>query len=263
MNYVLSYARLSLARLLQYRVNFFISAVANIVHYGTSLLLITILLDRFHSIDGWTRIQVIFLYAFALLSFSLFGLFFQQLSNFSNLVLQGQLDRMLLRPRMLFLQVVLDGINPVYFSHFLFSLSLFAYVTTSGEISLSGADFIVLGLAVLAGILIQISVALIASTISFFTLESGSIFYLLIYAPRELIWYPIGIYPAIVQGFVTFVVPFAFINFFPVRTVLDVRDSVLLSDAMGWASIPVALLALLLAGLAWRYGVSRYASSGS
>ena len=263
MRYALEYCRLSLQKIAQYRVNFMLSAMANIVHYGTSLALITILMGRFKAINGWTQNEVILLYAFALLSFSIFGLFFQQLSHFSNMVIQGNLDRILLRPRSVFLQVVLEGINPIYLSHFLFGATMFAYAAIAGNFRFGPDDFFLLAIAVVSGAVIQLSVAIVASTISFFTKESNSIFYLLIYAPRELIWYPIGIYPWLIKYFIIFVVPFAFINYFPIRTVLGVQDGFPALEMLGWMSPLVAAATAGIAALAWRYGLSRYSSSGS
>lgn len=220
-------------------------------------------MNRFHTINGWTRNDIFLLYSFALLSFSLFGLFFQQLSRFSDLVVQGSLDRMMLRPRAVFMQVVLEGINPAYLSHFLFGLTIFTYSVIVGEFDFGPSDVLLLAIATISGAVIQLSVALIASAISFFTLESSAVFFLLIYAPRELIWYPVSIYPSVIQSVIVFVVPFAFVNYFPIRTVLDVQDGFDAPMGLGWGAPLVAAIIAVLAAISWRYGISRYSSSGS
>jgi ABC-2 type transport system permease protein len=62
---------------------------------------------------------------------------------------------------------------------------------------------------------------------------------------------------------VTFVIPIAFISYFPTLYLLDKEDPLGLPSALQFASPLVAAAALLAGGLLWRFAVRRYRSVGS
>jgi len=62
---------------------------------------------------------------------------------------------------------------------------------------------------------------------------------------------------------VTFIVPLAFVNWYPALYLLDMPDPLGLPSWLQYASPAVALLAALAAAVAWRAGVRRYRSTGS
>ncbi len=75
--------------------------------------------------------------------------------------------------------------------------------------------------------------------------------------------FPLTIYPAEMVKALTFLVPIAFVNWYPSLYVLGRPDPFGLPEAFQFAA-PVAALALgLLAAVAWRTGVRRYRSTGS
>ncbi|MDQ3165867.1 MAG: ABC transporter permease, partial [Actinomycetota bacterium] len=69
--------------------------------------------------------------------------------------------------------------------------------------------------------------------------------------------------PAEVVRSVTFIVPLAFVNWYPALYLLDVEDPFGLPSVLQYASPVAAVLAAAAAAVAWRAGVRRYRSTGS
>jgi ABC-2 type transport system permease protein len=61
----------------------------------------------------------------------------------------------------------------------------------------------------------------------------------------------------------TFVVPVAFVNWYPALFILGRRDPFGLPAALQLSSPVAALVLCVLAAVAWRAGVRRYRSTGS
>jgi ABC-2 type transport system permease protein len=79
----------------------------------------------------------------------------------------------------------------------------------------------------------------------------------------ELTSYPLPIYGEAMQRFFTFVVPLAFVSYFPSLYLLDRPEA---SDWPAWIPLlsPAAALFLAVAArIAWGFGVRHYRSTGS
>ena len=75
--------------------------------------------------------------------------------------------------------------------------------------------------------------------------------------------YPLTIFPREVVKALTFLVPVAFVNWYPCLYLLDRPDPFGLPSWFAVLSPVVAALTLVVAGLAWRTGVRHYTSTGS
>ena len=74
--------------------------------------------------------------------------------------------------------------------------------------------------------------------------------------------YPLSLYNGWLRGLLTFVVPLATINYFPIRAILSL-DSTVQGTIIAWIS-PLAGIAFLVVCLQfWRIGVRHYTSTGS
>lgn len=83
-----------------------------------------------------------------------------------------------------------------------------------------------------------------------------------IYRIREFIDYPICIYPKAVQAILIIVIPYGFVNFYPVEALLEKQDNSLplwIADAGG---IIIGLLLMILAYIFMIY-IKKYQSTGS
>ena len=82
------------------------------------------------------------------------------------------------------------------------------------------------------------------------------------YGGSFLSQYPLGIFARWLRGLVVFVVPLAFVAYFPAVYVLDRPDELGLPRVLSFASPLVAVAAAVLAGVVWRNAVRHYRSAG-
>jgi ABC-2 type transport system permease protein len=103
----------------------------------------------------------------------------------------------------------------------------------------------------------------IASSLAFWIVEAGELMNSFTYGSSYATEYPLHVMTTWLRRFLTFVVPAAFVNYFPSLYLLGKTDP---SGAPAWvrfASPVVAVVLVLLARVAWRTAVRHYRSTGS
>jgi ABC-2 type transport system permease protein len=83
------------------------------------------------------------------------------------------------------------------------------------------------------------------------------------YGGNAITQYPLTIYPSELVKGLTFLVPVAFVNWYPALFILGRPDPFRLPTALQFSSPIAALLLCAVAGFAWHSGVRRYRSTGS
>jgi ABC-2 type transport system permease protein len=114
-----------------------------------------------------------------------------------------------------------------------------------------------------SGALIFASVWVAGITIAFWTVDGGEFTNVFTYGGNYLTQYPIGIYGEWVRRLLAFVIPMAFVCYFPSLYILDKEDSLGLPSVLQFVSPLVAVAAALGAGVIWTQSVRRYRSVGS
>lgn len=74
---------------------------------------------------------------------------------------------------------------------------------------------LVLALIVLGGSLIQSAIIIFFGSLSIKYVRANNLMDIFIYQIRGFIEYPVSIYPIPIQLFITFIVPYAFVNYYP------------------------------------------------
>jgi ABC-2 type transport system permease protein len=76
----------------------------------------------------------------------------------------------------------------------------------------------------------------------------------------EFAKYPITLYDQVIRTVITWILPFAFVSYFPALILLGKLDS---NAWIAYFSPVVGLLAVLLAAVLWRRGLMQYQSAGN
>ena len=121
-----------------------------------------------------------------------------------------------------------------------------------------------LPVVILCGMALYIGFFVLGATICFWTVESIEVINIITYGGTEFASYPLPIYHLLMRRFFTFVIPLAFVSYFPSLYLLD-RPEV--SDWPLWLLIVSPLVAAaflsVVARFAWGFGVRHYRSTGS
>jgi len=104
---------------------------------------------------------------------------------------------------------------------------------------------------------------MVGATITFWTVESIEVINIFTYGGSYMISHPMHIFPDILRRFFTFVIPAAFLNYYPALYILEIPDPLGLPEWVAFLA-PAAGISLLAAAMAfWHFGINHYQSTGS
>lgn len=117
---------------------------------------------------------------------------------------------------------------------------------------------------IIGGIFFFAGLFIFGSGISFWTVDSLEVMNMATYGGQFLTQYPMTIYGDFLRSFFTFVIPMAFINYYPTLWLLGKPDPFGAPIGLLAVLAPFVCLAMFAVGVAlWRHGVHRYTSTGS
>ncbi len=119
-------------------------------------------------------------------------------------------------------------------------------------------------LIVLGGALIDLAFNLFISTVAFWFVRVDALRWIVIQLEQEFTRYPITIYSRGVRLLLTFVVPFAFMNYFPARFFLHkAHEGAMLPAGVGLLTPAIGIVFVAIAYAFWRLGLNRYSGVGN
>ena len=253
-----------LKSMLEYRPAFVTDMFSNIITYSLMYLGIWILLDRFKMIQGWTLYEVMLLFNLNMFSYALCSFVFRSpILGLEDMVRRGGFDIVLLRPMNALLYTILGRPTPSYFGHMILGTTVFTICFVNLDIQWTFIKVVFLLSAIMGAVLIQSAMYLTVGALNFWIIRTESIFFALTWNFRNFINYPISIYGKFIQVLLTFVIPFAFVNFYPAQYFLDKHGENLFHPILQFGTPVVGIVLFLLAYKFWTIGVNRYESTGS
>ena len=261
----LDLARLSVKTRIGYRFDFIIGSVGIILSNLISLGLILILTLEFNTLLGWSFWELVFMYNIWLFGHGFYSTFFRNIENLQTLVVSGDFDKILVKP-----------VNPLIQ---LIGGQFYFYGAGDWAISLTmmGISYVQLGLSwglleigffmvsIICAFLIETAISLILSSLAFWVNKTDGLNWLVFQFNYGLTQkYPIDIYYPVFQGILTFVFPFAFMNYYPGVVLLGrMADKALFSPWIHYSGPLVAVIFVGIALAVWKKGLKAYKSSGS
>lgn len=256
------FARIAIRAATAHRSAFWAGVVGQWLGYGATFATLYIMVNTFDVLAGWNADEMIFMYAVNLLSYAIAATFFYNpATTLSTKIRTGEFDGALTKPVHPFLHEFYTGFNFGYVSHI--SLSLAAMIMASVNVGFSWSPLAVLTfLAMLFGaILVQAAFLIAVSSASFFLIHENP-FFELSYTIQKFTQYPIAIYPLFLQIVLTFVLPVAFMNFYPASAILGKDSGAFASVLSRWTPL-TGLILFALSVLLWNWALSKYQSAGS
>jgi ABC-2 type transport system permease protein len=260
------YLRLIAAQIrsqMQYRASFVTEIIGSFLITILDFITVVILLNRFQSIGGWTLAEVALLYGTSAISFSLAELFTGDFDRFDTLVVHGDFDRVLIRPLGVVFQMM-TGAFPLRrlgrMAQGVLGLAVALYLLKPAW---QPAQWAFLAVVMAGGALFFAAVIILGATMAFWTPQTAELTNTFTYGGTFMTSYPMHIYEKWMRAIFTFVIPMAFINYYPALYLLGKPDPFGLPAWMPFLSPVVAIAVMVLALLLWRFGVGRYQSTGS
>ena len=261
----LTFIKIRLQSLMEYRVAFLSGAIAQIASYGATFLLVWIMIQRFQTLHGWTPYEVMVLYAFNLLSYALSAFFmFNFCRELPTMVLTGEFDEVLTKPIDPFFYVICRDFNTGYIAHLILSIVVLTVSFRELGIQLNLWSSLFLLLVIAGGACIQGAAFLFSATLTFWLIRNSlSVQRVLMFELSEFTRYPVSLYGDTTQFIFTIIIPYAFINFYPAQYFLKKQDFSIFHPAVQYMTPLVGIVLFLLAYQFWKFGVSQYSSTGS
>lgn len=250
---------------MQYRAAFLLDFTGTAVSISLYFVSLALIMERFGDLAGWRLGEVALLFALGETSFGLMDMLFSGFDpgSFGRRIRRGTFDQLLLRPINLTVQVLGDEFLLRRLGRIVQGLAIFAFALSLADIHWTLGKVIYLPFVVAGQVAFFGGLFITGSTITFWTVESIEVVNIFTYGGNELISYPMHIYPDWLRRFFTYVLPAAFLNYYPALYLLDRPDPFGLPYVMRFAA-PVAGLIVLAAALRfWRFGIRHYQSTGT
>ena len=259
-----AYTRHVMKAWFQYKVDAVLRSLAVFLREATGIFVIYFTLLKFDTLNGWNMYEMLFLFSLLFVTYGILILFFTGLRDFGHTVRTGNFDRFILRPRGLLFQLIFC--NADWFAaigHGGLGIVLFVISARNVGINWNVATVCYYILAIIGGVLIQGAIFLFIATLDIYLLETGSIKELFYYNARKFAGYPISIFSEGIQAVMIYVVPFAFVNYFPAQFLLRKPDMAQYPEIFMYITPVVGVVMYLLAYGFWRFSVRYYKSSGN
>ena len=258
------YVQLSFKIAFQYKLDRFLILFAIIIREASNVLVIIFLMQRFVEIRGWNMNDILFLYSFLFISYSVFVLLFTGIRDFEDLVYSGELDQYFLRPQGVFYQALVSKIDiPAALGYGVLGVFLFINTSRGVNITWTASNVVYYAISIISGTIIQLSIFLISAALSFWTIKVTNIRNLVFFSLRKCAAYPLSFFTPLIRSTLIYVVPFAFINYFPALYFLDKDESNLYSSVYFYISPMVCVVLFLMALIFWNKSRKRYAGAGN
>lgn len=258
MKLYLKFFSMHLKSQMQYKVSFFMTAMGQFLVSFSTLLGIWFMFDRFHTVEGFSFQEVLLCFAVVLLAYSLAECFGRGFDVFPRMISNGEFDRVLVRPRHEVFQVLASQMEFTRIGRLLQAVLVFCYALPACGVIWTWDKIFTLSLMIACGSIIFFCLFLIYAGISFFTIEGLEFMNVLTDGGREFGRYPFSVYGKDVLRFLTYVIPLALFQYYPLLYLLgrETRVSYMLAPLLG-------LLFAVPAYAFWRFGLRRYKSTGS
>ena len=259
------YRRLVGARIrsqLQYRLSFALNLAGTALISFLDFAAILVIFGQVDALGEWSVAEVALLYALSSLSFALTDLAIGHLDVLPRMIREGELDVVLIRPLGSLFQVVASDFALRRLGKFVQGLAVLAVALTQLDVDWSIGRGAMLVVAVIAGVPIFAGIWVAMSTVAFWLVDSIEVANAFTYGGNFLAQYPVNIFGSWLRRFVVFVVPLAFVSYFPSLYILGKDDPLGLPRALQFASPLVAIASLLVGTTAWRFAVRHYRSAG-
>ena len=244
----------------QYAEDFFLGIFALVLTNVIGVLFYWVIMQNIPNINGWTLEELLFLYALEVFAWGVWNTFLKGTVPWrvEEAVRSGSLDRVLVQPMKPIKYMMISTFDTHGFGDLLSGIALLAISMPIVSVVWSVEKLFALAIFLLSGSLIIYSIFLAIATLAFWTTRIGPI--------TEIVWitgnftnYPLEIFNKYIKAFLTFIMPLAFVNYFPAAAILGKG----IWPQLQYLSPLVAIISFAVAYSFWKFGLKHYSSTGS
>ncbi|NYI77867.1 ABC-2 family transporter protein [Nocardioides panzhihuensis] len=244
-----------------YPVSFWTMLVGGVLITFLDFVAIWLMFTHVDTYGGFTLREIALLYGLTSIAFRIADMLVGSVEKIGRYVRSGDLDAMMTKPVPVLVQLCADRFELRRLGQIAQGLAVFAWAAPIVE--WSPQRLAVLVLALVSGVVIYFCVFVIFSTIQFWTTDASEVASAFTYGGNTIMQYPMTIFPREVVRSLTYLLPLAFVNWYPCLFLLGRTDPFGSPDWFRFASPLAALVLVGVTTLVWRQGLRRYRSTGS
>lgn len=247
---------------MQYRASFALQVFGHFIGSFLDFVAILVIFANVPILGGWSGPEVALLYGISNLSFALTDLVIGHLDQLPRLIREGAFDLVLIRPRSTLFQIVTADFQLRRLGKVAQGAVVLGFALTVLPIAWTAERVAVLLLTIPAAVVIFGAIWIAAICISFWSPDANEAANAVTYGGNFLTQYPINIYDRWMRRFLAYVVPTAFVAYFPALFLLGKADPLGLPPWLEVSSPVVAVAAAGVSAAVWRFAVRHYQSAG-
>jgi ABC-2 type transport system permease protein len=179
------------------------------------------------------------------------------------MMLGGFFDRVLVQPMNVFFLYIIRYINFIGIIDLIPGCIIFFWAADAVNFSWSFPNIIRLLIVIAGGVLIRAALFLGFGSAAFWTNNRDAFVGLLIELFHRTTFYPLSIYPRVLQMVLSFVIPVGFISFYPAASFLGKKEMFIVPVDVTVVTFSAGVFLFLIAYSIFKIGLTRYESSGS
>ena len=252
------YFSIHLKSQMQYKATFFLNIIGRILMSFATVAGVLFMFTRFTEVDGFTLSQTLLCTSVVTMAFSMAEVFARGFDIFPRLLGNGEFDRALVRPRGIIFQVLASHIEFLRIGIFIQAVGVLCYAIPNSGVIWTWDKILTLFLMISCGAVVFFGLYIVYASFAFFTTEGLEFMNILTYGGREFGRYPFAIYGGGILKFLTYIIPLALFQYYPLLYLLDRAESVF------YMVTPlIGLLFIIPCYAFFRIGLRRYKSTGS
>lgn len=253
-NYLANHLKVSL----EYRLSFILSLISQGLYMLIELFAVYALFSKFNLLKMYNVNEVLLSFSTIWLSFSFCEMFFRGFDNFSKLIIKGDFDILLIRPRNIYLQIFGSDVCYEKLSRVLTAFGLFIYSSINLIGKFSFGKVLLLFNMFLGGVMLFLGLFIMGATMCFYTIQGLEVVNIITNGSKQFAEYPMRIYRRALRLVFTFVIPITIINYYPINYLIGKTNNLL------YVFLPlVSFIILYLSTKIFNFGISKYHSTGS
>lgn len=263
MSLYFDFIKIKLKGMTEYPGAFWAESIAKMMGWAANLIIIYLMVYRFKNVLSWSAYEVLMLYSINATSYSLAGfLMFNAFGTLSRHIQMGTFDEMLTKPMNPFFYLCFKGFSTGYIGNLISTVTAMVVCIVKLNIPMSFINVFYLVIIIIGSTLIHSGMFMFANVPVFWIVKADALLSFR-WALDEFIRYPISIYDRWIQVMLTFVLPIAFVNFYPVQYFLKKNDFLGFSPVLAHMTPVIGIILFALGYMFFFAGIRNYKSTGS
>lgn len=252
---------------LEYKFAICMETIANMINIGSYYVFLTVLFQQVSSIGSWSYYEAIFLVSINWMATSICGFFFwKPMLSMGDMVKSGEFDSMLIRPINPLRYCIYRQFQYTFIGRLAISIFFLCYSLLHLQILWNVGKVFFLIITIISGTMIHAGIYIIMGATAFWLTDNNDVMNLVASYDgiRTFIDFPLSAFGKSIQIAFTFVIPYAFVNYYPSVYLLNKESSqMLFTPVFQFASFFVAIFIFTIGVKVWYKGVKKYGSSGT